>query len=168
MIHAAKNRRSSGILAAIPAEDLKMPLPMVEPISTVIVLNSPSFRGSSIYLHHAVVAPGPAGAQVELLDSARSGFGIVKGLRIENDSQLVEQLVESGTSISQTGKFDAVAIYIPYRSLFAIDDELAQSTQLVHLATEKLDDFPRVLDRAAVDDHCGSECIKIVRHCRRT
>ena len=123
MTHAAKNRRSSGILAAIPAEDLKMPLPIVEPISTVIVLNSPNFRGSSIVhpihlhpatidLHYAVVAPRPAGAQVELLDPARSGVGIVKGLRIENDAQLAEQLVESGTSVSQTGKLDAVAIHI--------------------------------------------------------
>src|SRR5262245_10341793 len=47
-IHAAKNKRSLGILAAIPAEDLKMPLPIVEPMSTVTALNSPSFRGSSI------------------------------------------------------------------------------------------------------------------------
>src|SRR5262249_8093614 len=48
--HAARNRRSSGILAAIPAEDLKIPVPIVEPISTVTALNSPNFRGSSIKL----------------------------------------------------------------------------------------------------------------------
>src|SRR5262249_14115698 len=54
-IHATKNRRSSGILAAIPAEDLKMPLPIVEPTSTDTALNSPSFRGSSIQV--ASLAP---------------------------------------------------------------------------------------------------------------
>ena len=71
------------------------------------------------------MTPGPASAQIELLDSVRSGVGVVKSLWIENDAQFAEQFVERNASVSESRKLDAVPIHIPYRSLFAIDDQLA-------------------------------------------
>ena len=52
-------------------------------------------------------------------------------------------------------KFDSVPVHILKNRAFARYDEFSQSLQIVRLATDKLDQFMCVLDRARVDDHSG-------------
>ena len=99
------------------------------------------------------VAPGPASTEIEFPDSIGRCIRIVKSLRGKYDSKLLKEPVQRCTAAGQPRKFDSVPVHILKNGAFARYDEFSQSLQIVHLATDKLDQFMCVIDRARVDDH---------------
>src|SRR5215470_7993555 len=107
-----------------------------------------SLSSSLWLLHHAIMAPRPAGSKSEFLDAGRGGIWIVKSLGREDDPQFAQKFFECGISVSERRKFDTVSIHIEDGGLFSCDDELSQRPQIAQLTTEKLDQFMRIFDRA--------------------
>src|SRR5689334_10329101 len=82
-----------------------------------------------VVLHNSVVSPRPPGADIEFLHATWRSVGIVEGLRVEDNAQFAQQLVEGGAAVGQAWKLDTVAIHVPHDGLFAIYDEFPQCTQ---------------------------------------
>src|SRR5579883_1972214 len=109
--------------------------------------------GCSSASHHAVVSPGPPRADVEFLDAARRGFGVVENLRIENDAEFPEELVEGIVPVGQARKLHGVLIDIRNDGLLRIDHDLPQGLESTDFAPEELNQFPGVFDRTRIDNH---------------
>jgi hypothetical protein len=69
------------------------------------------------------------------------------------DPKLLKEPPQSRTAIRQPREFDSVPIHILEDRAFAGYYEFPQSLQVVHLATDKLDQFMCVIDRARIDNH---------------
>src|SRR5262249_23280952 len=106
-------------------------------------------------LHHAVVAPRPAGAEGKFFDTSRCGFRVVQNLRSKNDAQLAQQFFEGFRAVSQARKFDPISIDIMDDSIGGRDNYLFQGPEFVDLATQKLNNRVSVIHRARVDDHAS-------------
>src|SRR5436190_10752443 len=77
-------------------------------------------------LHHAVVTPGPASAEIEFLDAFRRGFGVVKGCDREDDAEFAEQFFEDHAAVREAGEFDAVCIDVQHDRFLGRDDNPSQ------------------------------------------
>src|SRR5262249_21727826 len=78
---------------------------------------------------------------------------IVQHLRIEHDAQLPQQFVESGVTVSQTGKLHRVLIDVRQNRLLTIDNDFTQRLHSADLVPEKLDQFVGVSEGTRVDNH---------------
>lgn len=107
-------------------------------------------------LHHPVMTPRPAAAQIELLGAARGGVRVVKVRGSEDDSQFAQQVLEERVAVCESGEFNTVPVDVEHCCLFSGDDELPKIAQFRGIAPEEQNQPARIRQRIRINDHRGA------------
>ena len=119
----------------------------------ILSCGGPILQGSCRMRLHAVVSPGPDGAQPEFLHAAWHGTGFVQGVAAVADAEIPQESFQRRRAECQAWKFDAVAIHIQDNSLILRNNQSAQDSKFWSFPTKELDDEVGILQRAGINNH---------------